>query len=69
MPVKYTVTDVGERRRFTAAGKETLSYDIHIMTERGATGSVRIPVADYEKEKVKALLDELAAKLEMPFEA
>lgn len=68
MPVKYTVTDVSERRRFTAAGKETLSYDIHILTERGATGSVRIAAADYEKEKVKGFLDELAEKLEMPFE-
>jgi len=67
MPVKYTVTDVNERRRFTAAGQETLAYDIHITTERGATGSIRIPAADYEKEKVKKLLDELAEKLEFPF--
>lgn len=67
MPVKYTVTDVNERRRFTGAGGETLAFDIHIQTERGATGSIRIPVADYEKEKVKELLDALAERLEMPF--
>jgi len=67
MAVKYTVTDVNERRRFTAAGGETLAFDIHIQTERGATGSVRIPVAEYEKEKVKAILDNLAEKLDMPF--
>jgi len=68
MPVKYTVTDVNERRRFTAAGGETLSFDVHIQTERGSTGSVRIPVAEYEKDKVKAVLDVLAEKLDMPFD-
>lgn len=67
MAVKYTVTDVNQRRRFTRAGKEDLFYDIHIVTERGSTGSIRIPAADYEKEKVKKLLDELAEKLEFPF--
>lgn len=67
MAVKYTVTDVSERRRFTPAGKETLAYDIHILTERGSTGSVRINAADYKKEEVKKLLDGLAEKLEMPF--
>jgi len=68
MPVKYTVTDVNERRRFTNAGGEQLSFDIHIQTERGSTGSVRIPAAEYEKDAVKAILDALAAKLDMPFE-
>jgi len=68
MAVKYTVTDVSERRRFTPGGKETLAYDIHILTDRGATGSVRIPAAEYGKDKVKELLDKLAEKLEMPFE-
>ena len=68
MPIKYTVTDVNERRRFTKAGGETLAFDVHIQTERGSTGSVRIPVADYEKEKVKKLLDVLAEKLDMPFD-
>lgn len=68
MAVKYTVTDVNERRRFTKAGGETLAYDIHIQTERGSTGSIRIPVGDYEKEKVKELLDVLAEQLDMPFE-
>lgn len=68
MVVKYTVTDVNERRRFTSAGGEALSFDIHIQTERGSTGSVRIPASEYEKEKVKTILDALAERLEMPFE-
>lgn len=68
MPVKYTVTDVNERRRFTKAGGETLSFDVHIQTERGSTGSIRIPVSDYKKETIKELLDVLAEKLDMPFD-
>ena len=67
MAVKYTVTDVNQRRRFTRAGKEVLTYDIHILTERGSTGSIRIPASDYEKEKVKTILQKLADILEMPF--
>ena len=68
MADKYQVTDVNERRRFTRAGKETLEFTIHIETVKGATGSIRVPVADYETEKVKELLSELQEKLDMPFE-
>jgi len=64
---KYTVTDVAERRRFTAGGNEQLFYDIHIVTERGATGSVRIPAAEYEKEAIKKVLNALQVKLDQPF--
>lgn len=67
MPKGYTVTDVNERQRFTAGGGQQTLFDIHILTDRGATGSVRVPAADYEKEKVKAILDALAAKLDLAF--
>ena len=64
----YKVTDVNERKRFTAGGREQTFYDVTILTDRGATGTVRIPAAEYEKEKVKEVLADLAAKLDMPFE-
>lgn len=67
MADKYEVTDVNERRRFTPAGKEQTFVHITIRTVRGSTGSVRIPKAEYNKEKVKAKLDELVAMLDMPF--
>ncbi len=68
MADKYEVTDVNERRRFTPAGKEQAFVHITIRTKRGSTGSVRISVAEYDKETVKKALDDLAAKLDMPFE-
>ena len=68
MSDKYVVTDVNERRRFSPAGKDMLYFDVHIRTERGSTGSIRIPSADYEAEKVKQLLSDLAGLLDMPFD-
>ena len=67
MAENYVVTDVNERRRFSPAGKDMLYFDIHIRTERGSTGSIRIPEVDYKKEKVKELLADLANSLNMPF--
>jgi len=63
----YTVTDVAERRRYTAGGREVTYYDVTIETVKGATGSVRIATADYTPENVKVALDELADRLDLPF--
>ena len=68
MAVSYTVTDVAERRRFTPQGREVVYVDIAITTDRGATGSVRIPRSEYNPEQVKVLLAKLAADLDMPYE-
>lgn len=65
---KYAVTDVNQRKRFTPGGKQVIVYDIYILTARGATGSLRVAAADYEAEKVRTLLEELARELDMPFE-
>ena len=67
MAENYVVTDVNERRRFSPAGKDMLYFDVHIRTERGSTGSIRIASADYKAEKVKELLSDLADQLDMPF--
>lgn len=63
----YEVTDVKQRERFTAGGSKVTYYDLTILTESGATGTLRIASKDYSKETVKAKLDEFAADLEMPF--
>lgn len=68
MAKDYKVTDVNERKRFTAGGREQTFYDVTILTDRGATGTIRIPAAEYKKEEVEKLLDQLAGKLDMPFE-
>jgi len=68
MPTGYTVTDVAERTRFTPQGREMTYVDIAITTDRGATGSIRVPRSEYVPEKVKAALAKLAAELDMPYE-
>lgn len=64
----YTVTDVNQRERFTPGGSKVSYFDIHITTARGASGMVRINAVDYVREKVKPLLDEKAAELDMAFD-
>ncbi len=63
----YTVTAVDKRDRFGAGGKRITYFDVHILTDRGSTGSIQIDAVDYETEKVRELLDALYQKLEMPF--
>jgi len=67
MSENYTVTSVDQRVRFGPAGKQITVFDIHLVTQRGSTGSVQIDQADYEPEKVRATLDELYQRLELPF--
>lgn len=65
---KYTVEDVGQRQRFTQQGRKVSFFDISITTDLGATGTLRIASKDYDKTKVKELLDEFAEKLNLPFD-
>ena len=67
MNEKYTVLSVDKRERYGPAGKRATIFIVHIRTARGSTGSIEIAEADFETEKVKAALDELYEKLEMPF--
>lgn len=68
MSDKYDVLSVDKRQRFGPAGKRATIFIVHIRTARGSTGSVEIPEADFETEKVRTALDELYEKLELPFE-
>ena len=64
---EYTVEDVAQRQRFTQQGRKVSFYDVSIVTELGSTGTLRIAAKDYDKTKVKGLLDEFAEKLDLPF--
>lgn len=64
----YTVTDVGERERYSAQGRRVLYYDISIITDLGASGTLRVEAKDYEKEATKKLLSEFRDKLNIAFE-
>lgn len=63
----YEVTDVFQRDRFTTGGKKVTYYDVGIVTERGASGTLRIKAVDYEPQTIKQKLDEFAKKLDTPF--
>jgi len=67
MAATYKVTDVVQRERFTAGGKRVSYYDVTIETPRGSTGTKRIAASEYSKDKLKGLLDEFAAMLDLPY--
>ena len=50
MAKTYTVTDVRERRRYTAGGQEMREIEVYILTAHGGTGSVSIPASQYQAE-------------------
>lgn len=64
----YTVTDVVQRQRFSPAGARVSFYDLYVTTDRGTSGTLRIDQKDYNKETVKAMLDDFAKSLDMPFD-
>jgi len=63
----YKVTDVKQRERFTSGGSKVSYYDISVVTDQGATGTLRIDTKDYNPVTVKQLLEEFVAGLDMPF--
>lgn len=67
MAKTYTVTDVRERRRYTAGGQETREIEVYILTTHGGTGSVAIPASQYQAETLGKILEAKAAELELAF--
>lgn len=67
MAKDYVVTDVRERRRYTAGGQETREIEVYILTTHGATGSVVIPATDYKAETLAKVLEAKATELELAF--
>lgn len=67
MAEKYEVTDVKQITRYTTGGSEIQCYDIHIRTNLGATGYLRLKEVEYTSEKVAKKLEEFADKLNLAF--
>jgi hypothetical protein len=63
----YKPTGQTQIRKMTPTGASVIQYRAWIVTEHGATGSVDVDEADWTEEKLKPILDELAAKLDLPW--
>ncbi len=63
----YTVTDSRQLSSMTQAGGERKFYRVWITTARGATGSVDVPVAQWNKDTLSEILTAKAAELDLAF--
>lgn len=63
----YTITDTKEVQTITPGGGRKTVYRVWLRTERLATGSVDVELADWTAEKLPAILSAKAAILDLAF--
>lgn len=64
---EYIVTDTKEVQTITPAGSRKKMFRVWLKTERGATGSVDVEMADWTAEKLRPILEAKAANLDLAF--
>ena len=65
---RVTITEVKEFTEITPAGSTKRFYRVWFVTERGSTGSVDIPEADWRPDRAKEIVRERAERLDMLYE-
>lgn len=63
----YTVLETRQVQTLSPTGAAQTVYRVWIKTEKGSTGSVDVPQSDWTAEKLKGILDKLAADLDLAF--
>lgn len=65
---KYKVSDTREVSTLTQTGTERKFYRVWIITEFGATGSVDVAPADWNKERLAEILEAKADELDLAYQ-
>ena len=63
----YKVTDTQRITTMTPAGGTVQSYRVWLVTDRGATGQVNVPLDQWNEKDLPGVLAEQAALLELAF--
>lgn len=63
----YHVTDTRQIDQLTQAGNTVTVYRVWLVTDRGATGTADVSKADWNAEKLKAILAARAAELDLAY--
>lgn len=63
----YKVSDTREVSTLTPVGTERKFYRVWITTENGVTGSVDVPLPDWDAETLPGILEEKARLLDLAF--
>ena len=63
----YRVVDTRETQQMTEAGRVVKAFQVWLITDKGATGTLEVPASDWEAEKLGALLAAKAEELDLAF--
>jgi len=63
----YKVTDTQRLTSMTPAGGSVQSYRVWLVTDRGATGQVDVPLDHWNEKDLPTVLGEQAALLDLAF--
>jgi hypothetical protein len=63
----YRVTDTREITTMTQGGGQATLYRVWLITERGASGTIDVPLRNWNKDDLPAILNEKALALDLAF--
>jgi len=64
----YKVTDTREMSRMTQAGSTVQTYRVWLVTDKGSSGTVDVPLDKWNKEDLPGILEAKAAALDLAFD-
>ena len=67
MPAKYKVLESKQIQKLGPTGSSVAVYRVWIQTDRGSTGAVDIDAGDWTADKLKEILGNFAADLDLAF--
>jgi len=63
----YKVTDTREMSRMTQAGSVVQTYRVWLVTDKGSSGTVDVPLDKWNKEDLPGILETKAVELDLAF--
>jgi hypothetical protein len=63
----YEITDTRKIDQLTQGSNIVVKYRVFIVTDRGSTGSIDVSAPDWTVEKLRAILAEFAAQLDLAY--
>lgn len=65
--VGYKVTDTREMSKMSQAGSVVQTYRVWLVTDKGSSGTVDVPLDKWNSEDLTAILKAKAAELDLAF--
>ncbi len=63
----YKVTDTREMSKMSQAGSVVQTYRVWLVTDKGSSGTVDVPLDKWNKEDLPGILEAKAVELDLAF--